>query len=143
MSKAFVSHSSKQKSLAELLVKRLGRDNCILDKYNFEAGAPTLDEIINNIERTDLFVLLLSDEALDSEWVHREINYAKNLKDKTISKQLLILNIDAKTDHKDSRIPDWLREQYNLKPILDPVLIYKKINSKLRDIAISDINGRV
>jgi len=136
MSKAFLSHSSKQKELAERLVKKIGRDNCIIDKYNFEAGCPTLDEIIKGIEKTDLFVLLLSDDALNSDWVKKEIEYAHNLKDKDISRQLLLLNTDNSVSYKDTRIPDWLSDQYNLKPITDQVLIYKKINSKLRDIAI-------
>jgi hypothetical protein len=72
MSKAFLSHSSKQKSLVETIAKRIGRDNCVLDKYNFEAGNPTLDEIIKGIEKTDLFVLFLSDQALNSEWVKKK-----------------------------------------------------------------------
>ena len=136
MSKAFFSHSSKQKTLVEILVKRIGRDNCVLDKFNFEVGGPTLDEIIKGLEKTDLFVLFLSEEALKSEWVEKEIRYAKNLKDKDISKQLLILNIDPSIKYDDIRIPVWLTKEYNLKTIIDPVLIYKKINSKLRDISI-------
>ena len=59
MSRAFFSHSSKQKELVESLVKRIGRDNAVFDKYNFEVGFPTLDEIFKGIEKTDLFILFL------------------------------------------------------------------------------------
>jgi hypothetical protein len=57
MSKAFLSHSSLQKPLIEKIYKRLGKDNCIIDKYNFEVGTPTLDSIIAGINETDLFVI--------------------------------------------------------------------------------------
>jgi hypothetical protein len=136
MSKAFISHSSKQKDLVEKLVKRMGRDNAVIDKYNFEAGMDTLDEIMKGIESTDLFVLILSVDALNSDWVKKEIEYAKNLKHKNTTKQLLILNVDSSLSHTDAHIPLWLSEEYNLKPIIDPVLIYKKINSRLRDLTI-------
>ncbi|SHN45341.1 toll/interleukin-1 receptor domain-containing protein [Chitinophaga sp. CF418] len=136
MSKAFISHSSVQKPLVETLIRRIGRDNCIVDKYNFEAGQPTLDLIIQGIERTDLFVLLISNEALNSTWVQDEIKFARNLRDKDIARQLLLLNIDPNISHMDDRIPDWLRKEYNLKPIPHPALIYKKISSKLRDVTI-------
>jgi len=138
MSKAFLSHSSTQKPLIENIYKRLGKDNCIIDKYNFEPGGPTLDEIIKSIEKTDLFVIFLSDEALNSTWVKYEIDYARNLKNFELSNRILIFLIDYSIDHSDPRIPNWLREKYNLKHISDPILIYKKIDSKLRDISIEN-----
>lgn len=136
MPKAFLSHSSKQKNLVETIAQRLGRENCVLDKFNFEVGLPTLDEIIRSIEKSDLFVFFLTDESLSSDWVKREIDFAKNLKDQNISKQLLILLIDNSISHNDERIPNWMAEVYNIRPITDPILIFKKINSKLRDVAI-------
>jgi hypothetical protein len=43
----------------------------------------------------------------------------------------MILNIDSSLQHNDSRIPEWLTQEYNLRPIIDVVLIYKKINFKI------------
>jgi len=136
MAKAFLSHSSAQKTLVTNIAKKLGLDNCIIDKFHFESGEPTLNEIFKGISNSELFVLFLSDEALESEWVKREIAYAKSFNEPEIKNRLLIFLVDNNITHKDSRIPDWLVEQYNLKPILDEIIIYKKIDSKLRDIAI-------
>jgi len=138
MSKAFLSHSSVQKPLIESIYKRLGKDNCIIDKYNFEVGTPTLDSIILGIEKTDLFVIFLSDAALNSQWVKYEIEYAKNLRSLELSKRILIFLVDYSIDYTDPRIPEWLSEKYNLKHITDPILLYKKIDSKLRDISIEN-----
>lgn len=138
MSKAFLSHSSVQKKLIEDIALRLGRENCVLDKYNFEAGSPTLDSIMKGINQTDLFVLFLSDDALNSEWVKREIYIIENLRNKEFKKKILVFLIDPSIEHTDSRIPLWLREDYNLQVITDEILLYKKISSKLRDIAIEN-----
>lgn len=138
MSKAFLSHSSTQKPLIESIYRRLGKDNCVIDKYNFEPGTPTLNSIIEGIEKTDLFVIFLSDDALNSEWVKYEIEYAKNLKNLELSNRILIFLVDLTIYHDDKRIPDWLQKKYNLKHITDPILLYKKIDSKLRDISIEN-----
>jgi len=137
MSKAFLSHSSLQKPLVEIIAQKLGRDNCVLDKYNFEIGTPTLDSIMHGIAKTDLFVLFISDEALDSAWVQREISIINNLRNADFKKKILIFVIDKTINHQDERIPLWLREEYNLQPVLDPILLFKKIDSKLRDISIA------
>jgi len=137
MSKAFLSHSSVQKPLIEAIAKKLGRDNAVVDKYNFEKGAPTLDSIIQGIEKTDLFVLFLSEEALESEWVQREITIINNLKNKEIQRKILVFVVDEHITHKDIRIPAWLREEYNLNPITDSLILFQKIDSKLRDISIA------
>lgn len=42
----FISHSSIQKPFVEKLVEQLGKDKCIVDKYDFEAANKTYDEII-------------------------------------------------------------------------------------------------
>ncbi|MFA6261748.1 MAG: toll/interleukin-1 receptor domain-containing protein [Bacteroidia bacterium] len=138
MAKVFLSHSSAQKTLVTNIANRIGWDNCILDKYHFEAGEPTLEEIFKGIDKSDLFVLFLSEEALNSTWVKRELEYANNFKDPEIKRRLLLFLIDRKINHTDSRIPSWLAEQYDLKTITDEIIIYKKIDSKLRDISIDN-----
>ena len=77
MIKAFISHSSAQKDFVKRLVDILGRDYCIVDCYDFEPAYKTIDEIYRKINQSTVFVLLLSREALSSEWVTKEIRYAK------------------------------------------------------------------
>ena len=79
MSIAFISHSSKNKPLVEELFKKLGANNCVVDKYTFETGAKTIEEIFGNLQRTDLFVLIISSAALESNWVKKEVKFSKLL----------------------------------------------------------------
>ena len=61
----FLSHSSKDKTrYVSLLAEKFG-DRAIYDAYTFEAGMKTIEEIFKNLRRTDLFVLLISDAALE------------------------------------------------------------------------------
>ena len=76
MLKAFLSHSSKQKGYVEVVAKGLGKSNIIFDKWTFEEGNKTIDEIFQGLSETDLFVLFISNEALESEWVKMEIGKA-------------------------------------------------------------------
>lgn len=137
MAKAFLSHSSKQGDLVAKVADKLGRDNCVLDKYHFNSGDPTLKQIIENINKTDLFVLFLSEEAIQSEWVKRELEHATQIQELNSRKQLLVINIDVRLRHTDDRLPKWLKEQYNLKPLTEHIIIYKRIDSHLRDILLS------
>lgn len=77
MIKAFISHSSKQKVFVTELVEKLGRDFCIVDCYNFKSAYKTINEIYKNIDKSSVFVLLLSKESISSDWVSTEIRYAR------------------------------------------------------------------
>ena len=136
MPKIFLSHSSAQATLVRNIANRLGFDNCVIDQYHFEPGDPTLQEIFNKIDSADLFVSFLSDEALNSVWVKRELDYVVNNSDPHFYKRLQIFIIDNKVDHNDERIPKVLRTKYDLKYISDISVLLKKIDSKRRDIAI-------
>lgn len=138
MAKAFLSHSSAQKEIVTGIANKLGLDNCVIDKFHFEPGEPTLEEIFKHIDESDLFVMFLSEEALASEWVKRELEYATSIRKPEIKKRLQIFVIDRRIDHTNIGIPAWLKEQFNLSPITDEIILYKKINSKLRDIAIDN-----
>ncbi|MEJ0106547.1 MAG: toll/interleukin-1 receptor domain-containing protein [Bacteroidota bacterium] len=105
MAIAFISHSSKNKPIAEDLFKKLGANNCVVDKYTFEAGAKTISQIFENLDKTDLFVLILSNAALDSDWVKYEVNQSKDRLDLNQIKRFLPLNIDKNVTHSDPRIP--------------------------------------
>ncbi len=136
MPKTFLSHSSVQHDLVKRIANKLGYDNCVLDEYHFSEGEPTLSQIFDKIDQSDLFVIFLSDEALNSNWVKREIDYQNTIKDPGISRRLLIFLVDKRIAHNDNRIPEWLRKQYNIQEVLDEIHLYKKIDSKVRDIAL-------
>lgn len=134
MARAFLSHSSNDKGLVRKIAKKLGAQNCILDEISFEPGAKTLDEIFAGLEISDVFVLFLSDASLSSDWVQKEIGMAwKNLSNDKLSRILAFI-IDENITYKDSRIPEWLSKDYNLRYLSNEVMIYHKIKNALREI---------
>jgi len=135
MAKIFLSHSSAQKYLVEKIADKLGRDRVIYDKYTFESGMDTLDEIVKHLNNTDIFVAFLSNEALDSNWVKTELAQANKLTLLSSIKQFLPIIVDTSIDHNDSRIPDWLKKR-TLRQLHEPFLIKKKIEQNYRDLII-------
>lgn len=132
MAKAFLSHSSAQKELVTKISHDLGPKS-IIDSKSFEEGMKNLEEILTALDSTDLFVLFISDESLNSKWVKEEILIAKEKLNDNI-KRIFPIIIDQNITHTDSRIPEWMTEEYNLKPILRDGKIVKVINRRLREI---------
>ncbi|WP_330960432.1 toll/interleukin-1 receptor domain-containing protein [Photobacterium sp. 53610] len=136
MTIAFLSHSSKDKeSYVRNVANWLQKDNIIYDEFTFEEGEKSIDEIILGLEQSSLFVLFISNNSLDSDWVKREISEAKNRLDKREIDKIFPIVIDD-TSHDDKRIPDWLKE-YNLRPVKRSSVAAKKIHNKLREISWS------
>lgn len=135
MPKAFLSYSSAQKSIVKSIADQLGTTRCFIDSKSFEEGMDTLEEIMKHLDVTDLFVLFLSDEALKSPWVEKEILKAKDNFDNDIIKRIYPIIIDNKINYKDPRIPEWLRKEKNIQTILRPGKIYRLIIKRLREIS--------
>ena len=136
MFRAFLSHSSKQKNLVRKIATNLGKAQCVYDEYEFETGMPLLDEILYGLTSTELFVLFISNDSLNSDWVRKEINETKRNLDYGINKKIFPILIDSTINVvSDDRIPEWLK-LFLLKPILDPFIITKKIKQKLRELSI-------
>lgn len=134
MKKVFLSHKSEDKEFVEYIAKNIGKDNCVYDKYTFEEGMPSLTEILNGLDETDLFVLFISDRSLSSKWVKREIKEAyKRLNNKEME-QIYPIIIDASITHEDSRIPEWMKREYNIRPILSPKIAVSKIKARMREL---------
>ena len=76
--KVFVSHSSRDRPFAERVVEVLRRHGIA----NWYAPAHILgaqqwqDEIGRALRRCNWFLLILSEDALNSKWVKRELAYA-------------------------------------------------------------------
>lgn len=114
----FISHSSAwKKDMVEPLAKALGRDQIIIDKYNFETGEKIYDEIIKAIKSCRYFLLLISKEALVKDgWVEKEINKVRDLIDE---KKVIFWAciIDPDVDWNDSRIKPWIKNEIILNKI--------------------------
>lgn len=71
MAKVFLSHSSADKEwyvdiVYKRLAKELGEDSVIMDSMVFQGGRKTIEEIYEHLDKTDLFVIFLSDKSLNS-----------------------------------------------------------------------------
>lgn len=138
MIKAFISHSSAQKPFVTELVEELGRDKCIIDCYNFDPAYKTLDEIYKSIGKSTVFVLLLSREALGSEWVEKEIRLAKEKLQPNGLDRFWPYIIDDALEIADC--PEWMRkdECFNLKKFGSYKMLAHDINQKFRKIIWSN-----
>lgn len=122
--KVFISHAGKDKdSYVSILYRNLknsmvGEDNIIYDSESFGEGEFISSEINAYLEQTGLFVFLISNNSLESEWVKKEVEYAhEKLSNNPI--QILPIIIDDRIKYDDPRIPTWLKE-YNLQVVKKP-----------------------
>lgn len=133
--KCFLSHSSKDKaSYVSIVAQRLG-ENVEYDEKTFEEGMGNLEEILKALDRSSVLVFFVSDNSLGSDWVKQEITQAKALLDLGKLKRFFPLIIDRKVDHTDPRIPDWIRENYNLRPVTRPVVAAKRIRERMIEVS--------
>lgn len=79
MSKAFLSHSSKDKGFVKGVADALGSALCHYDERTFEPTGDSADEILLALGTSEVFVLFFSRNALDSPWVQKEIIYARHM----------------------------------------------------------------
>lgn len=132
MTQVFLSHSSKQKGYVEVIANKFGKFNIVYDAWTFEAGNKTLDEIYSGLNATGIFVYFISQESLTSPWVEKEINKAEEYLKNGKLKRFLPIIIDNTVKHSDDRIPQWIKDEYNLKYISKPTKTYDLIKQGLR-----------
>ncbi len=122
MAKIFFSHSSRQKNIVNEVVDRyIGRDFSVVDSFAFDAGKKLTDEIKKSISTSDVFVLFISNESLESEWVKEELIYVRDFLDmKTMTFCPFI--VDKNIEVSDDRIRPWIKD-YLLKIYESPGLI--------------------
>jgi len=129
MLKAFLSYSSEDKNLVDKIAEELGRNNIDVDFFSFEEGSKTSEEIYRIINKDKVFIFLISNNSLNSDWVRKELNLFYSLMKKGQNKKILPIIIDKKINYKDERIPIWLKEEYNIQPIFR----YKKIANRIKE----------
>lgn len=136
MDKIFLSHSSFNKDYVRPIFEYFGKDRSVFDEMTFEFGMKTLEEIFAGIDSSDIFVLFISDESLNSKWVSEELFYAtqKLHNDAHRLSQIYPIIIDNSVQYSDERIPHFLRtgfSAYNLHHINNYKIACKKIESQL------------
>jgi tetratricopeptide (TPR) repeat protein len=135
--KFFLSHSSSDKDgYVRQVADRLG-DRAAYDEYSFESGMETLDEIFRTMDASDIFVLFISDAALNSAWVQREIVNGKRQIDEDRTKRFVPILIDKGVSHLDARIPDWIRDRYNIRLVAKPVVALRRLNTAFAQLSLS------
>lgn len=134
MIKAFLSHSSAQKTFVEHVAQYLGLDNCFIDNKTFENGMLTIEEIIETIGKSSIFVFFISKEALESQWVKDELSNVRDFVDEGLIRFLPFI-IDPNISHDDSRIKPWIRKDYNLQLYTNPILVERRIKEEIRELS--------
>lgn len=131
--KAFLSHSSADKaSYVGIVAARLAAEDIVYDEVSFDSGEQTISEIIRGLDESTVFCLFISNKSLDSEWVRQEVDGASvRLKGGSL-KYIYPIVIDRSVAHDDPRIPNWLRENYNLRLVTRPAIAARRIQQKLR-----------
>lgn len=140
MAKVFLSHSSSDKEwyvdiVYKRLVKVLGEDSVIIDNMAFQEGRKTIEEIYYQLERTDLFVIFLSNKALCSSWVQNELIKVENLVEKKKINQICPIIIDEHIKYDDDRIPLWMKKAYNIQRICSQVKASNIIRQRMIEIS--------
>lgn len=136
MIKCFLSHSSADKdSYVKIVADKIGKQFVEYDEYTFEEGMKPLDEIIKRLNESQLFVIFLSNTSLNSKWVQQEIQHAEKILAAGLIKRIFPLIIDRNINYKDKRIPDWMRDGYNLKLVTRPTVAARRIRQRLREIS--------
>ncbi len=75
---AFLSHSSKDKTFVRQLAADLTRNNITvwLDEQRIKVGDSIADKVSQGLAESDYFLVALSDDSVQSEWVKKEMNQA-------------------------------------------------------------------
>lgn len=74
----FLSHSSKDKPFIRQLAADLSKENILvwLDEQQINVGDSINDKVSQGLAESDYFILAMSDNSVESEWVKRELNSA-------------------------------------------------------------------
>lgn len=72
MIKIFLSHSWAQKEFVDEVATLIGKDFAIVDRFVFESGRNIEEEINKSLDTANVFVLLISNESLESKWCKHE-----------------------------------------------------------------------
>jgi tetratricopeptide (TPR) repeat protein len=136
MIKCFLSHSSRDKeSYVRFVAKKMRKEVKIFDEETFEEGMSPIEEIAHGLDASSLFVVFISKSALESKWVQDELANAKLRLDTAQLERIYPIIIEPGIRHDDPRIPEWMRSDLNIQPILKPMVAARKINARLMEMS--------
>lgn len=137
--KIFISHSSDDKDIVHQVVEKLGKNGILVDEYVFETGERTEEEIDIAIKKSGVFCLLISQSSMNKDWVKREIVKVKSIIDDGGNIKFLPLIIDEAINHSYKPIPQWIRDEYNLRERFShPTFLARKIEEELNKLSLNN-----
>ena len=131
---AFISHRSTHKDFVRKIVDTVKRDNCIVDEFDFYPATKTVNEIVRNLNFAPIFVLLISKDALESDWIKLEMSKARQLYDTGVIREFMPFIIEEGV--KLEELPSWMTRDWslNIKTITSPKIIGQFIIETQRKI---------
>ena len=135
---AFISHRSTHKDFVRKIVETVKRDNCIVDEFDFYPATKTMDEIVRNLNHAPIFVLLISKDALDSDWVKFEMSKSRQLYEVGKIKAFMPFIIEDEVTLDE--LPLWMTRDWclNMKTITSPKIIGQFIIEAQRKIRCNE-----
>lgn len=103
--KAFLSHNSFDKDFVEPVFNILGSARAVYDKITFKKNCDLTAQIEDGLDNAEIYVLFLSQAALNSNWVKGEIDLAHELKTSWKIKKFLVFQLD---NTRWAELPKWL-----------------------------------
>jgi hypothetical protein len=96
MSNVFISHSSLDKPFVKRLASALSSDGfpVWLDSWKLELGDSLLDRVYDGIDSSSMVLLVISQYAIESGWVNREMNAALLKEEQAGRKFLIPIKVD-------------------------------------------------
>lgn len=113
MNRVFVSYSRRDKTFAERLARDLSDAGLEvwIDFRQIHAGEMWQEEIFRGLQRSDMVVVALSPDAVNSVWVQREVNTARE-QGKLI---IPVMAVEALTEVKTSTALGWLQNVHFIR----------------------------
>lgn len=103
--KAFLSHSSYEKSFVTQVFDYLGASQAHIDSVTFEKHRFNIDAIHKALDTSELFVLFISNESLDSSFVDYEAIVALEKLGSGLLRRIMLICIDTiSLDRIDSKL---------------------------------------
>ena len=132
--KVFLSHSWVQKEYVDSLANSIGLDYVVVDRFQFESGRKIEDEISASIKTSNIFVMLISDDALKSDWCKYELSNIRDLVEegKCMFRAFIV---DKTITASDTRIKSWVRK-YLLNYIENTDILSRIIKRSIKELMI-------
>ncbi|MDX1924552.1 MAG: TIR domain-containing protein [Rickettsiaceae bacterium] len=130
LTKVFISYSRADAQFVSLLSDLIGRSACIYDEL-FEISKSSIDNIYNSIDESGIFLIVLSENSIESEYVKLEMKRAYDKLQQIPDYTIVPISISESLRYNDPRIPEWLRK-FHIKNTNSHFMVAKSIKETLR-----------